>query len=127
MVGKEFEKGEWVRGRLREGELIHGYVESVNPELEINKVTVIKSDNDQLIGKVIWIGDNFVEKLPTVPANSETELLSLIDIALLNKDEQWFMDLSEQLSSIKKLSIDKKKKTDLLISGNRFENSDSKQ
>lgn len=126
MVGKAFEKGEWVRGRLREGELIHGYVESVNPELEINKVTVIKSDDDQLIGKVIWIGDNFVEKLPTAPANSKNELLSLIDIALLNKDEQWFMELSEQLSSIKKLSIDKKKKTGFLISGNRFENSDSK-
>jgi hypothetical protein len=126
MVGKAFEKGEWVRGRSREGELIHGYVESVNPELEINKVTVIKSDNDKLIGKGIWIADKFVEKLPTVPATSEDELLSLIDIALLNKDEQWFMVLSEQLASIKKISNDKKNKTVFLMSGNRFENSDLK-
>jgi hypothetical protein len=127
MVKKAFKNGEWVRGRSREGELIHGYVEIVNLAQGINKVTVIKSDNDKLIGKGIWIADKFVEKLSTGPVNNENELLSLIDLALQNKDKHWFMMLSEQLTSIKKIANERKNKTAILINGNRFENSDSKQ
>lgn len=127
MMGKVFENGEWVRGRSLKGELLHGYVEMVDLAQGINKVTVIESDNKKLIGKTIWIADKFVEKLPSGPANTENELLSLIDLALLNRDEQWFMELSEKLTSIKKISNDKRKKSTILFSRNRVGNIDSKQ
>jgi hypothetical protein len=122
-----FEKGDWIQGRSREGELIHGYVESIDSIQGIIKVFVIESDNEKVIGKAIWILIKYAEKLPIMKANNENELLSLIDIALLTKDKQWFIELSERLSSIKKISTNKGKKSNFSISGNRFENIDTKQ
>lgn len=48
-----FEIGDWVQGRSREAELIHGYVETVDSNQGIIKVFVVESDNEKTIGKSI--------------------------------------------------------------------------
>jgi hypothetical protein len=120
-----FEKGDWVRGRSREGELIHGYIENVDLIQNIMKVFVIKSDNENIIGKSVWIFNKYTEKLPSQTLSNETELLALIDLALLTKDEKWFLELTEAFKSLKKgtVSIPGNSKH----TANRLENIDSKQ
>lgn len=122
-----FENGDWVQGRSRDGELIHGYVETVDSIQEIVKVKVIESDNEEAISKSMWILNKRAEKLPDLPVNNESQLLSLIDLALLSKDEQWFMELSTQLAAIKKKSKVNNKKSEYLISENRIRNFDAKR
>jgi uncharacterized protein YpiB (UPF0302 family) len=89
-----FENGDWVQGRSRDGELIHGYVETVDSSQGMVKVNVVESDNEKAIGKSIWILNKRTEKLPDLTVSNESHLLTLIDLALLTKDEQWFMELS---------------------------------
>src|SRR5688500_16632810 len=122
-----FENGDWVQGRSRDGELIHGYVETVDSIQEIVKVNVVESDNDKAIGKSIWLLNKSAEKLPDLTVSNESQLLSLIDLALLSKDEQWFMELSKKLAAIKKISKVNNKKFEYLISGNRIRNFDVKR
>lgn len=125
MAHKVFENGDWVQGRSREGELVHGYVESIDSIQGFMKVFVIESDNEKVIGKAKWILTKYAEGLPIVKVPSEKELLSLIDIALLAKDKQWFFELTEKLSSIRESSNTKAKKSEFLIKGNRLENFDT--
>lgn len=119
-----FENGDWVQGRSREGELIHGFVEIVNSNREIVKVNVVESDNEKAVGKSIWIPSKWTEKLPDLSISNEAHLLTLIDLALLSKDEAWFMELSEKLASIKKHPKMNTRKSEFLIPGNRIGNLD---
>lgn len=96
-----FKNGDWVQGKSRDGELIHGFVETVSDNREIVKVNVVESDNEKAVGKSIWIPSKWTEKLPDLDISNETHLLALIDLALLSKDETWFMELSGKLESIK--------------------------
>jgi predicted RNA-binding protein with RPS1 domain len=122
-----FENGDWVQGRSSDGELIHGYVETLDSIQEIVKVKVVESDNEKAISKSIWLLNKWAEKLPDLTVSNESQLLSLIDLALLSKDEQWFMELSTKLASIKKISKVNNKKSEYLISGNRNRNFDIKR
>lgn len=122
-----FENGDWVQGRSRDGELIHGYVETIDSIQGIVKVNVVESDNKKAIGKSIWLLNKSAEKLPDLTVRNESQLLSLIDLALLSKDEQWFMELSTKLAAIKKISKVNNKKNEFLISGNRMKNFDVKR
>lgn len=114
--------GDWVQGRSSNGELIHGYVETVDSIQEIVKVKVVESDNEEAISKSIWLQNKRSEKLPDLSVSNESQLLSLIDLALLSKDEQWFMELSLKLASFKEKSKVNYKKSEALISGNRMIN-----
>lgn len=122
-----FENGDWVQGRSRDGELIHGYVETIDAIQGIVKVNVVESDNKKAIGKSIWLLNKSAEKLPDLTVSNESQLLSLIDLALLSKDEQWFMELSTKLAAIKKISKVNNKKNEFLISGKRMKNFDVKR
>lgn len=122
-----FENGDWVQGRSKDGELIHGYVETIDSNQGIVKVNVIESDNEKAIGKSIWILNKWTEKLPDLPVSNESHLLALIDLALLLKDEQWFMELAAKLVSIKKTPEGYTKKSEFPISGNRIANFDAKK
>ncbi|WP_206197137.1 hypothetical protein [Peribacillus frigoritolerans] len=96
-----FNNGDWVQGRSRDGELIHGFIESVSDNREIVKVNVVESDNEKAVGKSIWIPSKWAEKLPDQEISNENHLLALIDLALLSKDETWLMEVSGKLESIK--------------------------
>lgn len=97
----QFETGDWVQGKSNDGELIHGYVEIIDSNKGMVKVNVVESDNVKAIGKSIWVVNKWAKKLPNLTDSNESQLLTLIDLALLIKDEQWFMELTSKLASIK--------------------------
>lgn len=122
-----FENGDWVQGRFREGELIHGYVETVDSNQGIVKVHVVESDNEKVIGKSIWILNKWIEKLPDITISNESQLLELIDLALLSKDEQWFKELSSKLAFTTKVPEVPTVKSQFPISRNGIRNFDIKR
>lgn len=122
-----FENGDWVQGRSNDGALVHGYVETVDSNQRIIKVNVVESDNEKAIGKSLWILNKWSEKLPDLTISNESQILTLIDLALLSKDEQWFMELSGQLASVKEAPEMHTKKSEFLISPNRIGNFDKKK
>jgi hypothetical protein len=120
----KFEKGDWIRGRSRDGELIHGYIQEVDNIQNIMKVFVIKSDNEIIIEKSVWIFNKYAEKLALTSASpSEDELLPLIELALLTKDKEWFMELTEALKGSKKGMAGKENLAKFTL--NRLENIDT--
>ncbi|MFJ8069972.1 IDEAL domain-containing protein [Peribacillus sp. NPDC096447] len=121
-----FKNGDWVQGKSRDGELIHGFVENVSDNREIVKVNVVESDNEKAVGKSIWIPSKWTEKLPDLEISNETHLLALIDLALLSKDETWFMELSGKLESIKIHPKMNARKSEVFIPGNRIAKIDFK-
>ncbi|RFU66636.1 IDEAL domain-containing protein [Peribacillus glennii] len=103
MNGKnQFETSDWVMGKSKEGELVTGYIESVDVLQGIVKVFVIESDNERIIGKSISLQNKSVEKLSVSQKMNEQQLLDLIDVALLTKDEQWFTQLTAKLNELRK-------------------------
>ncbi|MGE7762384.1 IDEAL domain-containing protein [Peribacillus sp. NPDC097895] len=118
------ENGDWVQGRSRDGELIHGFIEIINDHREIVKVNVVESDNEKAVGKSIWIPSKWTEKLPDLEVSNESHLMALIDLALLSKDETWFMELSGKLESIKIHPKINAKKSEFFTSKNRIRNLD---
>lgn len=121
-----FKNGDWVQGKSRDGELIHGFVENVSDNREIVKVNVVESDNEKAVGKSIWIPSKWTEKLPDLEVSNEAHLLALIDLALLSKDETWFMELSGKLESIKIHPKIIARKSEVQIPGNRIAKLDFK-
>ena len=95
--------GDWVKGNLPDGALIIGYIESLNIPGEVVKVNVITSDNQETVGKTIPILSNQVKSLPVSNVINKEQILFLIDLALSTGDEDWFIELSSKLNSIKQL------------------------
>lgn len=119
--------GDWIKGKSREGELIHGYIQNVDSLQEAVKVNIVKCDNEDMIGTTIWLLNNRVEKLPDVTAGSEEQILNLIDVALSTKDEQWFMELSKKLKAVRKTSgVEVKKNINYLMDRKGIKNLDAK-
>jgi hypothetical protein len=93
--------GDWVKGRTHDGELIQGYLEEVNNIQGFAKVKVIECDNRFRRGKTIEVLEHWIEKIPESSEITEEYITMLIDLALLTKDEEWFMDLSKIYKSFK--------------------------
>ncbi|MGG7619099.1 IDEAL domain-containing protein [Robertmurraya sp. GLU-23] len=100
---KPFQVGDWVRGKTNYGELFHGYIHSDEPFSQNMKVRVIKSDNEEMEGKVISANSIKMRRLETSATYSKDSILALIDIALLIKDKEWFMELTSLLTKPTKL------------------------
>ncbi|SFC65744.1 IDEAL domain-containing protein [Bacillus sp. OV322] len=95
--------GDWIKGKLKDGELIIGYIESQSILDGVVKVTVAKSDNREMLGKTISTLSKNVKRLPLSKAVNKEQILFLIDLALLTGDEEWFIELSSKLNSINQL------------------------
>lgn len=108
---KPFQVGDWVRGKTNYGELFHGYIHSDEPFSPNMKVRIIKSDNEEMEGKVISANPFKMRRLETSATYSKESILSLIDIALLIKDKEWFMELSSLLTKPAKLEAQMINKT----------------
>jgi hypothetical protein len=96
--------GDWIKGTLRDGELIIGFVESQHILEEVVKVFVVKSDNDEVIGKTIPVSSNQVKGLPESTEINKNEILFLIDLALSTGDHEWFTELSSKLKSLEQFA-----------------------
>ncbi|TWT13196.1 IDEAL domain-containing protein [Planomicrobium sp. CPCC 101079] len=94
---------DWVKGISRHGELIIGFVDSMNIAKEAVNVTVVKSDNIELIGKTISMSVKQVETVPAGQTKDAGQLEFLIDLALSTGDEKWFLELSAELNAKKQM------------------------
>jgi hypothetical protein len=99
-TGRQVRIGDWIKGKSKNGELIHGYIEHVNGFQNTVKARVIACDNEEMIGRMIELSNNWVEPLPISMKDEKQYVLHLIDLALATKDKEWFMELSTQLNSI---------------------------
>ncbi|XEC92959.1 IDEAL domain-containing protein [Paenibacillus tarimensis] len=93
------ETSDWVLGNTENGELIHGFADAIDERQGIVKVYIVHSDNKEAIGTVAALRENRVRKLPDSTIYETASLRDLMDLALLTRDEAWFMELSEQLRS----------------------------
>lgn len=94
---------DWVKGKSWDGELIIGYVESMDSVNGTVSVKVVTSDRDETVGKTIEVGSKHLDVLPSSQVRNREQILFLIDLALETGDEAWFQELSSQLKSMKEL------------------------
>ncbi|TDL82856.1 IDEAL domain-containing protein [Peribacillus frigoritolerans] len=97
-----FKTGDWIKGNLQDGEIIIGYIEALDLKNGTVKVTVIKSEAVETIGKKISISSKHVKRLSISKVVNKEQILFLIDLALSTGDEDWFIDLSAKLNSMRK-------------------------
>ncbi|MBA2871089.1 hypothetical protein HNQ85_001359 [Anoxybacillus calidus] len=96
--------GDWVKGKTKNGELIYGYIETINPLQRTVKIKVMDCDNERIIGRTVETLEHWVKKLPMSTFDDEEQIKALIDVALLTKDESWFMELSAKLKSMRQVT-----------------------
>lgn len=104
-----WKKGDWVKGRTVNGELMYGYVVDVNSNEGTVKVAVVACDRESTIGRTIETLNYLIKPFPVQPFNGD-QLRSLADLALITTDREWFMDLSAQLAKSKKASGSRQEK-----------------
>ncbi|NIK78216.1 hypothetical protein FHS15_003354 [Paenibacillus castaneae] len=90
---------DWVRGKTREGELIHGFIESFDILQGIVVVNVVESDNEDIVGKKVAVREQWLKPVPEITLADDMFMLNLIDISLATRDEAWFMELTNYLKS----------------------------
>jgi hypothetical protein len=98
---QQFEIGDWIKGNTREGALVQGYIVGINSSHGVIKMHVVDSDNEKMVGRTIRMLHTWAKKLSISSAAREEQIFQLIDIALLTKDEKWFMELSAGLNFLK--------------------------
>jgi hypothetical protein len=94
-----FHTGEWVQGNTARSELIHGFVQSVDLLHDSVEIYVVASDNASVVGTIVELVSRRVKSVPTEIPQHQDSIRSLIDIALLAKDEVWFNELVMKLGS----------------------------
>ncbi|WP_274651303.1 IDEAL domain-containing protein [Paenibacillus humicola] len=97
----KFQIGDWVKGNTHQGELVHGYIGTLNTAKHTVGVHVVASDHEAAIGQLVEIQDQSVSKLADAPLDQEEQFNSLIDLALATRDEPWFNELTAQLISLR--------------------------
>lgn len=95
--------GDWIKGKSMDGELILGYIDSLDILDGIVKVTVIISDNNVTVGKTIPMLSTQVKKMPVSKVTNKEQIRFLIDLALSTGDEEWFNELSSEINSMRRL------------------------
>ncbi|MBD2871325.1 IDEAL domain-containing protein [Paenibacillus arenilitoris] len=96
----KFNVSDWVQGKTGEGELIQGFIETMDILQGIATVYVVHSDNEATIGKVVAVREQWVRKLPDNTLEDAQYVQNLIDMALATRDKEWFMELTNELKSI---------------------------
>ncbi|MFC5650294.1 IDEAL domain-containing protein [Paenibacillus solisilvae] len=96
--------GDWISGTSQLDEKFIGYVDSL-AEDNMVKVWVTQSDHDNIVGEYVQTKLPKLRKLAEDNPFNQDELVSLIDLALMTKDKDWFQDLvSQSYMSAKQLS-----------------------
>src|SRR4051795_8953674 len=95
--------GDWVKGESRDGQLIIGYIESLNNIEDLVTIKIVTSDKEETIGKSVQMFSYQVKSLPTATVNNKEQIRTLIDLALSTGDEEWFLELTAKLKSMEQL------------------------
>jgi hypothetical protein len=96
--------GDWIKGTLRDGELILGFIDSMDLIEEVYRVSVVKSDNLEVIGKTIPVSSKQIKGISDSTEINKEQIQSLIDLALATGDQDWFIELSSKLKLMKQLT-----------------------
>ncbi|WP_407270920.1 IDEAL domain-containing protein [Radiobacillus sp. PE A8.2] len=92
-----FSIGDWVKGKTKKGELIHGYLKHIDPTSLKAELKVVACDNERVIGNIVHLDKSKIEKLESSFSWTAEQLKSLIDLALETNDREWFMRLTKEL------------------------------
>lgn len=96
-----FAISDWVQGRTKDGELIQGFVTSLNERQNIASVYVVQSDHDVAVGTTVYVLSSWLKEQPTLSVlDYEEPLLDFIDLALATHDSEWFAELTGRLHEI---------------------------
>jgi IDEAL domain. len=106
-----WKKGDWVKGRTVNGELMYGYVVDYDSNEGAVKVAVVACDRESTIGRTIETLNYLIKPFPLQPLNND-QLRSMTDLALITSDREWFMDLSAQLARRKQAAGNRTTKAD---------------
>ncbi|MBN2983760.1 MULTISPECIES: IDEAL domain-containing protein [Cohnella] len=100
-----FAIGDWVSGHTSQGELVRGFIDSMQIEQGTVSLLVTESDHEAAVGKLLTLQNRAVRTLPAFAADDESSILNFIDMALTTKDEAWFRELSEQLLAVRNKGV----------------------
>lgn len=91
--------GDWVGGTSMEDEKIIGYVDSMDAYGTV-KVMVTQSDRQEAVGHIVNSKRFKLEKLDEYTPTNESDVLSMMDLALMTRDQLWFDELGSTLRGI---------------------------
>lgn len=97
-----FQIGDWVQGHTGNGELVHGYIESIGEFQGIIKLYVIHSDHERIMNKYVGVREQSLKKLEPLALGEAQSIRTLIDAALAGRDEAWFHELAAELNTVVK-------------------------
>lgn len=95
-----FQIGDWVQGHTGNGELVHGYIESIGEFQGIIKLYVIHSDHESIKNKYVGVREQGLKKLEPLGMGEARSIRTLIDAALAGRDEAWFHELAAELKTV---------------------------
>lgn len=90
----KFNISDWVQGKTKDGELIHGFVETIDILQGFVTVNVVKSDNVDIIGKIVAVRSSWLKNVSSIAVNDLQMYQNTIDLALDTWDEAWFLELT---------------------------------
>ncbi|WRP07563.1 IDEAL domain-containing protein [Rossellomorea aquimaris] len=96
--------GDWIKGESHSGELIIGYIENFDTNGETVKAKVVTSDNKTIEGRTVPLLSKQVKKIPAAHVKNKEQIQFLIDLALSTGDEEWFLELTSKLNSMRELA-----------------------
>ncbi|MDQ6420414.1 group-specific protein [Paenibacillus sp. LHD-117] len=94
-----FNISDWVHGRTMGGEMVYGFIESVDALKGIVTLFVVQSDNEERIGRHVAVKASTVKSVPDVSLRDNQPVQDLIDLALATWDEAWFKELTDGLGA----------------------------
>ena len=90
-----FNVSDWVHGRTGEGEMVYGFVKSMDLLQGLVELHVVKSDNGERIGRSATVKRSTVKQVQDTVPTDPRQAAELIDLALATWDREWFMELTE--------------------------------
>lgn len=89
--------GDWVSGVSQMDEKFIGYVDSMHGG-QAAKIWVAQCDRSETVGTFVETALARVKKLPDYTPSTTEDLRSLIELALMTRDREWFDSLSARLA-----------------------------
>lgn len=93
--------GDWAIGYTNQDEMVQGFIESIQAGRQTADMVVTASDHAATIGKTVQVDGQSLKPLPVRAMPGEGHLQTLIELALMTRDEAWFYELSEQLTALR--------------------------
>ncbi|MEK8128032.1 hypothetical protein WMW72_08975 [Paenibacillus filicis] len=102
-----FQQGDWVSGTSVWDEKFIGYVDSA-PKLEGGAVLVriTQCDRKRLINTLVQTREHRLSRLTDLNPVSEEEWTSLIELALITHDKEWFDELTFRRAETARLELE---------------------